>query len=373
MQSIYMDISAKTVPVILFAKQGDVGRKFKAVLTDAGAAYSIPEDALLSVWYSGSSGEGNYSAIGENSAFTVEGNTIQVELIAQMLSEKGGGTLCLVMNSADGSQIGMWNIPYVAEAVPGLDSPEAEQNFTAFSEAAANIAGLVKQASDAAATFTTDTTLSVAGMAADAEAVGDALDEKVSKTCGLGIPSVQAELLSNLTDATLTTGIYACDVHSLGMPEGCGGGALVVLQKDENLCRQLFFGSGLGDYYMRWYHDGTWEEWEYPDPPMAIGVEYRTPERFMGDPVYIKLVSLGALPNAAYKTTTNCYSGAKYALSCTGIAMQSNGYQLTIPTYDDSGKGVGIWAYANGNIAVATNYDASAYTSAYAIVKYTKS
>ena len=40
--------------------------------------------------------------------------------------------------------------------------------------------------------------------------------------------------------------------------------------------------------------DGVWIEWEWVNPPMVAGVEYRTTERFNGNPVYVKLVSLGA-------------------------------------------------------------------------------
>lgn len=35
---------------------------------------------------------------------------------------------------------------------------------------------------------------------------------------------------------------------------------------------------------------------------MQIGVEYRTTERYLGKPVYVKAVNFGALPNAATKT-----------------------------------------------------------------------
>lgn len=41
--------------------------------------------------------------------------------------------------------------------------------------------------------------------------------------------------------------------------------------------------------------DGTVGEWEWVNPPMAVGVEYRTTERYMGKPVYVKWVSLGTL------------------------------------------------------------------------------
>ena len=180
MQTIHLDVSNKGVVPAIYAKQGDVGRKFRAVITDNGEAYDIPVDALLSVWYSGTSGEGNYSIIGENSAFSIDGNAVIVELITQMLTNHGGGNVCLVMNRQDGTQIGTWNIPYIVEQLPGMGSPAAEQYFTALTEAAAKASESADKAAEAAATFKTDATLSVAGKAADAEATGAALDGKAS-------------------------------------------------------------------------------------------------------------------------------------------------------------------------------------------------
>lgn len=137
MQTIILDISniAKSIleprsgdgRVYLQAKQGDVGRLFKAVITDGGVAYNIPAGAQFSVWFSGPSGEGNYSAVGDRSAVTVDGNIVTVELIAQMLHNPGNGALCLVMNADDGSQLGLWNVVYVVEPVPGMDSKASEE------------------------------------------------------------------------------------------------------------------------------------------------------------------------------------------------------------------------------------------------------
>jgi hypothetical protein len=39
--------------------------------------------------------------------------------------------------------------------------------------------------------------------------------------------------------------------------------------------------------------DGTWNEWEWVNPPMVGGVEYRTTERYLGEPVYVFLYDLG--------------------------------------------------------------------------------
>lgn len=52
------------------------------------------------------------------------------------------------------------------------------------------------------------------------------------------------------------------------------------------------------DYYgtsiQRVYDDSSgWKPWEWVNPPMRPNVEYRTTERYLGKPVYKKLVSLG--------------------------------------------------------------------------------
>ena len=135
MQTIELDLAMRRIVPLLHAKQNDVGKKVAVVLTDNGAAYSIPGDAVFSVWYSGASGEGNYTTIDDRSAFSVSGNTVTVELILQMLQNKGPGQLCLVMNKADGTQLGLWNIPYFVEEIPGAGSQEATAYYTAFQEA----------------------------------------------------------------------------------------------------------------------------------------------------------------------------------------------------------------------------------------------
>lgn len=54
---------------------------------------------------------------------------------------------------------------------------------------------------------------------------------------------------------------------------------------------------------VRAYYDGSWGEWEYVNPPMTTGVEFRTTERYNGNAVYTKLVYCGYLPNNSRKLT----------------------------------------------------------------------
>lgn len=177
MQTIYLDISNKGVVPTVYAKQNDVGRKFAVILTDSGLPY-IPEiGSVFSVWYKGASGEGNYTDIGNKSAFSLNGNKVEVEMIVQMLSAHGDGILCLTLNSPDGNQISSWNIPYICEMVPGSESEKAEEYYTAFSKAVEKLPY-------------PDKTLSIEGKAADAAAVGEALAKKadISYTKKIGNP-----------------------------------------------------------------------------------------------------------------------------------------------------------------------------------------
>ena len=135
MQNFELDITNKRVIPLLYAKQRDVGAKIHVVLTDNKEPYTVPNDVQFSVWFSGKSGSGNYTEIDGKSAFVVEGNTITVELIHQMLNNAGEHLMCLVMNDADGKQQGLWNIPYYVEAIPGADSEAATAYYNAFLDA----------------------------------------------------------------------------------------------------------------------------------------------------------------------------------------------------------------------------------------------
>lgn len=170
MQTIYIDISNKGVIPTLYTKQGDIGRKFIVVFKEYGMPYSIPNDAMFSVWYKGASGEGNYTDIGEKSAFEINDDSVTVEIISQMLGNPGGGFICLVLSKVDGGQIGSWNIPYICEEVPGFGSEEATVYYTAFSK---TLEGLRKNPEN----IVVDSTLSNSGEAADAKATGQRIEE----------------------------------------------------------------------------------------------------------------------------------------------------------------------------------------------------
>ena len=73
----------------------------------------------------------------------------------------------------------------------------------------------------------------------------------------------------------------------------------------------------------------AWGEWEYENPPMLLGVEYRTTERWNGNEVYTMLVNCGALPTSG-TTQVSCLPGWYKIIRCEGST--SDGWAFPVLT-----------------------------------------
>lgn len=135
---------------------------------------------------------------------------------------------------------------------------------------------------------------------------------------------------------------------------------------------------------VRRFVNNAWTEWEWVNPPMTLGVEYRTTERYLGRPVYVKTFNAGALPNNSYKvvftTGGESMSPAIAIISVTGSVVTSSSEQLVIPGYLTALYG-GITPVSTENkvefgcgggdsIILKTNYDATNVTATRLTVKY---
>lgn len=110
---------------------------------------------------------------------------------------------------------------------------------------------------------------------------------------------------------------------------------------------------------------------EWTNPPLEPDTEYRTTERYMGKPVYVKLVDFGELPNAGNKKVAYCDAGS------TGLVdlkvMLSDGNVLGSGYGRDRSLNLNSGMYIDGtliNVRIYTEADFSSLT-AYALVKYT--
>ncbi len=133
---------------------------------------------------------------------------------------------------------------------------------------------------------------------------------------------------------------------------------MLVLPLDTNAVTQMLFPivENTSAVLIRRCVGGVWQEWEWPDPPMSPGVEYRTTERWDNKPVYTTLVDCDKLAVGANTVTTEhsalhilryCGHAGGYGLpmingtldneySAWANATDSNGY-LQVGIYCGSG------------------------------------
>lgn len=126
---------------------------------------------------------------------------------------------------------------------------------------------------------------------------------------------------------------------------------------------------------------GLWSAWEWINPPMSIGVEYRTVERYLGKPVYIKLVNCGtfAAPGTV-KTVTFDDTGTLSRLVDFGGEVSEGNSVWAIPTflfgvsYEDSSiiQAEPRIMSGNGIIYLYTKTRDLTSNTSYVWVKYTK-
>ena len=101
---------------------------------------------------------------------------------------------------------------------------------------------------------------------------------------------------------------------------------------------------------------GTWGEWEWSNPPMALGKEYRTTEKWQGKAIYTKAISCGNLPN-------NTVSSVAHNASLTNIikfnGTLSDGKALPY-RYGNNLADIGC---SKTHIHITTNYNYSDLTA----------
>lgn len=103
---------------------------------------------------------------------------------------------------------------------------------------------------------------------------------------------------------------------------------------------------------------------EWFNPPMLIGVEYRTTERYMGKPVYVKVVDFGPGANKTEKSVEHGASNAT-VIDYGGYAKSGNG-ALSVPWITHSTLSV-----SNTVIIMTADANYSGY-SVYVWIKYYK-
>ena len=122
--------------------------------------------------------------------------------------------------------------------------------------------------------------------------------------------------------------------------------------------------------------DGVWQPWEYENPPMRSGVEYRTTERYLGKVVYAKLITGKALAvaNTTVGISLNISGTVTELVDYTIIITLKSGNKIAFPAfslYDANIYVSGYFSSTNKSFTLQTHQDLSEAT-ANVFVKYTK-
>ena len=209
-------------------------------------------------------------------------------------------------------------------------------------------------------------TLGADGKLLDAQIPG--LDKLGAAPAGYGLGEVRASDFTTIAQVDAfkvsgVRGVYLTDGNHIG---GSVYGKLVCEATDRT-CTQKFSYyyanyNGLVELRRVCTHNLDWQEWEWVNPPMWLGEEYRTTERYNGNPVYVKLVNFGALPNATQSTVSHGISDLEY---CIDVSGNANGYNLI------GYSGVEKVFCGTSSIAIKTSENLTAF-SANVLLKYTK-
>ena len=144
----------------------------------------------------------------------------------------------------------------------------------------------------------------------DANGVGlDALlSNKADKGFGLGIRAIDQTPITDFNNA-IYTGWYSFNYNTANHPSTTGSGIVRVesyRDGSSSMIIQTAYVYGMSSLYIghviRTSHNGTWSAWEWENPPMIIGVEFRTTERHSGQAVFTKMIDCGYLMNSSTKS-----------------------------------------------------------------------
>lgn len=190
---------------------------------------------------------------------------------------------------------------------------------------------------------------------------------------GFGLGNT-GKLITDCNAAGLN-GWYHIESGGLNSPDSSMGWTILVTTpyNEATPIQDAFTFISTTVYYhlRRFVYPGSGTPWEWIDPPMLLGVEYRTTERYQGKPVYVKIVDCGAMPNTTTKAVNHGVANIDQCISATGITIISTGDTFSIP-YASMSDGmtngcslsrtqVRVWSAGDGSTANAN-----------VLIKYTK-
>lgn len=117
-------------------------------------------------------------------------------------------------------------------------------------------------------------------------------------------------------------GFYAFSSAVQNIPSFKSGKVLVMPYTSLQYYTQIAFAALTSEIAVRFCNGGNWGPWEYLNPLLSLGVEYRTVERYNGKPVYVKAVNCGML--VGDKSVEHGVANMKACIEVNGCAGPQN-------------------------------------------------
>ena len=268
MKTITIDISKPGPVETLCVREGDAMSRFFAItIWDNGTEYKPPTGAAYSIRYEVGINTGWYDTINlvngtTRSAVTVSGNTLTCE-IAEAATH-GEGKLCVLVETSTGYRLALPDIRIRGDYVPAESAGETNDYYNT------HIQEMLERC--------------ILG-SINAAPAGYGLGTSAKNITGTDLLDVLQRGESgwyrgnNVTNAPVATWCYFEVI--------CSSTSYAVVN-----C-WTYSGYACRAYYV----DGVFQPWEWINPPMLPGIEYRTTERWYGHVVYAKLIDCGAASN----------------------------------------------------------------------------
>lgn len=214
----------------------------------------------------------------------------------------------------------------------------------------------------------------------EAGSVAAALSNKAPAGYGLGANG--SSIPGNDLNNAILGGFYVFSSAVQNIPSFKSGKVLVMPYASLQYYTQIAFAALTSEIAFRFCNNGVWGPWEYLNPLLSPGVEYRTLERYNGKPVYMMALNFtGPLANSdgvqvmisgMPKATT------KVIWSNAVIENTASGERAQLPSVDETGK-VTAYVYARAEegydgliLGIMSTTDMSGWTAPVFVVKYVK-
>lgn len=172
----------------------------------------------------------------------------------------------------------------------------------------------------------------------------EAMEKLAPSGFGLGVDGVPVP--ENDLNSAVKNGWYSITTGCRNSPVSYGI-CLVLARENQNITQIVKSADdNSGSILIRHKQSNIWEsEWSWLNPPMKLGVEYKTTEKWQGNPVYTKMVYFGAVPKNSASKVAHGISGSFRVLRCFGSTDIGDNIPFTLKgeSYNLSAGPGNIW------------------------------